>query len=46
MGADAAVLVFALFWERAALIKIKEEVIDVAKILEVEELVLEMHSTI
>jgi hypothetical protein len=46
MGADAAVLVFAFFGEWAALIKNKEEVVDVAKTLELEELVLEMHSSI
>jgi len=46
MGADAAVLVFALFWEGGALIKAKEEVVDVAKILELEELMVEMDTSI
>ena len=42
MGADAAVLVFALFFQRAALIdEVREEVVDVTLTLELQELVVE-----
>jgi hypothetical protein len=34
MSADAAVLIFAFVWEGAALIHAQEEVVDVAKSLE------------